>query len=190
MTFEWWGREFPMADFAYNTTALNERAVELPIACWWLRNAAGRVLEVGNVLSHYYDSLPKRTVVDRYEGGDGVENIDVFEVTGEWNHIVSISTVEHVRWDEHPREPGGGQAAVEHLQSVLSPKGRMLLTVPLGWNQPLDDWLLDGDTGVDRACTLVRQNDRWVQTERPLWRPYGATQPWAESVWVGEWGTV
>ena len=190
MSFEWWGHELEYADFAYNTTRLNERAVELPIAAFWLRHAAGKVLEVGNVLSHYYDILLQRRIVDRYEEGDRVSNVDVFDVSGEWHHIVSISTVEHVRWDEEPREWGGSQRAVEHLESLLSVKGRMLITVPLGWNEPLDEWLLDGDIGADRACTMIRSGDGWMQSERPLWRPYGVSQPWAESVWIGEWGSV
>lgn len=193
--FEWWGEELEYADFDYNTTRLNERAVELPIAQQWLRYSGGRVMEVGNVLSHYYTDLPERTVVDRYEVADGVSNVDVFDVSSEWHHIVSISTLEHVRWDEEPREWGGSRRAIEHLTGLLSVRGRMLITVPLGCNEPLDEWLLDGDTGVRRACTLVRAGNewvegKWVQTEKPVWRSYGIDHPWAGSVWVGEWGPL
>lgn len=187
MTFEWWGREFAYADYAYNTTRLNERAVELPIARWWLRPATGRVLEVGNVLGHYFDDLPTRTIVDRYEVGAGVDNRDVFDVAGEWDSIVAISTLEHVRWDEQPRDPDGAVEALGHLRSLLAPGGRLLVTIPMGWHERLDRHLLDGLCGPVTACTLVRAGDGWVQSEAPVWRPYGVSQPWAESVWVGEW---
>lgn len=185
--FSWSGFSFEYADYAYNTTRLNERAVELPIARQFLAGQVGRLLEVGNVLSHYYPELPQRAVVDRYEEAKGVSNIDVFGIDRTWDRIVSISTVEHVRWDEEPRVPGGSVDAVKHLRSLLAPAGRMLLTVPMGWNGPLDEWLLDGDTGAVRASTMVRDGDGWVQSATPERRPYGVSQPWAESVWIGEW---
>lgn len=183
----WWGERLPLADFAYNTTLLNERAVELPVVWSWLRHGL-RTLELGNVLGHY-PGAPERTVVDRYETADGVDNRDVFDISGRWEQIVAISTVEHVRWDEgSEREAGGSQAAVEHLASLLEPGGRMLVTVPTGHNPPLDEWLLAG-AGATRACTLVRTGSgKWVQTVEPVALPYGTVTKWAESVWIGEWG--
>lgn len=183
--FDWWEHSLEFSDYAYNTTALNERAVELSIVRHWLR-FEDRTLEVGNVLSHYGIG-PERTVVDRYEVAPGVVNKDVFDISGEWDQIVSISTLEHVRWDEEPREPGRSVDAVLHLRGLLSARGRMLVTVPMGWNLPLDEWLLEGDTGCVRACTLIRDRGGWSQTERPVSKPYGRSTSWAESVWVGEW---
>lgn len=186
LTFTWWGAELPLLDHAYNSTALNERAVEVPVAASWLE-AGGRTLEVGNVLGHYGVG-PARRVVDRYEVALGVENVDVFDVAGEYDQIVSVSTLEHVRWDEPlERVAGESAAAVLHLVGLLAAGGRMLVTVPTGWNEPLDEWLLDGPEGCVRACTLVREGNGWVQTSKPVARPYGATQPWAEAVWIGEW---
>lgn len=186
--FEWWGVNLRYADYPYNTTRLNERAVELPIADHWLEGR-DRVLEVGNVLSHYGVQVP-RLIVDRWEQGDGVSNVDVFDVAGEFDEIVAISTVEHVRWDEEPRTPGGSVAAIEHLVGLLAPGGRMLVTVPTGWNAPLDDWLLAGDTGCSRARSMIRAGNGWVQSPEVVVRPYGVGQPWAESVWIGEWMNV
>lgn len=183
--FTYWGHVLAYADFEYNTTRLNERAVEIPIVRSWLQRE-GSILEVGNVLAHYPEA-PQRAVVDRWEEGGGVENIDVFDVAGAWDQIFSISTLEHVRWDEKPREPGGSVAAIRHLRSVLAPGGRLLVTVPTGCNPPLDEWLAAGETGVDRACTLVRDGAHWRQTSEVQILPYGQAAGWAESVWVGEW---
>lgn len=187
-TFEWDGETLGYADHAYNTTRLNERAVELPIVEWWLRGTDGlRTLEVGNVLGHYGIG-PARTVVDRYEQAGDVLNVDVFDVTGEWDRIVSVSTLEHVRWDEPGgRVAGGGAEAVEHLLGLLSPGGRMLVTVPTGWNGPLDEWLLRPSVAPSNARTLERVGDGWVMTSEPVIRPYGVSQPWAEAVWIVEW---
>ena len=94
-------------DHPYNTTILNERAVEIPVVMAWLYRGdpLGDVLEVGNVLQHYGDVLdvPTRRIVDRYETGPHVENLDVFDITGRYDTIITISTVEHVGWD--PPEP-------------------------------------------------------------------------------------
>lgn len=183
LTFEYHGKPLDVVCHMYNCTWLNERGAELAVFASWTA-ATGSMLEVGNVLSHYGLGSPRR-IVDRYEQGDGVENIDVFDIDGRFDEIVAISTLEHVRWDEEPREPGGSGAALLHLQGLLNPGGRMLVTVPTGHNPPLDDWLLWG-TGADRACTLVRDMTSWRQTPEVEIRPYGLTQPWAEAVWIGE----
>jgi len=183
--FTYWGKVLAYADFEYNTTRLNERAVEIPIVRSWLQRN-GSILEVGNVLAHYPDA-PQRAVVDRWEQGPGVVNMDVFEIAGSWDQIFSISTLEHVRWDEEPREAGGSVAAIEHLRSVLAPGGRLLVTVPTGCNPPLDEWLAADDTGADRACTLVRDGAHWRQTSEIQILPYGQEAGWAEALWVGEW---
>jgi SAM-dependent methyltransferase len=183
--FTYWGRVLEYADFEYNTTRLNERAVEIPIVRQWL-DRQGSILELGNVLAHYPEA-PERAVVDRWEHSAGVWNLDVFEVTGSWDQIFSISTVEHVRWDEKPREPGGSVRAIEHLRSLLAPGGRLLVTVPTGCNPPLDEWLVSGETGTDRACTLVRDGVHWRQTSEVEIMAYGQEAGWAESVWIGEW---
>lgn len=179
MTFTCWGIEFDPFDHPYNTTIRNERAVEIPVAVDWM---ADRVLadgvEVGNVLAHY--GFPAHRVVDLYEPGDAVENIDVFDLDGSFDWIVTISTLEHVG----ETDPLDSVLAVEHLRSLLAPGGEMLVTIPGGCNPLLDDYLAVADTV--RACTLVRAGGGWVQTARPTFLPYGSSTSWAESVWIGE----
>lgn len=182
MTFAYHGEPLEVFCHLYNCTWLNERGAELSVFQHWTRQ--GTMLEVGNVLGHYSLGRPHR-VVDRYEQGIGVENTDVFDITGSFDEIVAISTIEHVRWDEEPREDGGSRLAIEHLRSLLAPGGRMLVTIPTGHNPPLDEWLQEG-TGAARACTLVRDMTSWRQTDEVEIRPYGLTQPWAEAVWIGE----
>lgn len=182
--FIWRGDRLDYFDHPYNTTALNERAVEIPIVRQFLDSAPGAGLEVGNVLGHYGHT--GHQVVDRWEQAEGVDNLDVFDITGRYGWVVAISTVEHVRWDEPDHDPCGAIAAVQHLLSLLECDGRMLVTVPMGHHPTLDDWLLRGDHGAN-ASTLVRCHGGWVQTASPTWAPYGATTKWAESVWVGEW---
>ena len=104
----------------------------------------GDVLEVGNVLQHYGTCSTCRRAASWTATRRGhVENLDVFDITGRYDTIITISTVEHVGWDPpEPRTPGRSVDRTPGLPA--HPTGRMLVTVPTGWNQPLDDWRLTG----------------------------------------------
>ncbi len=182
--FVWWDRDLTLFDHPYNNTRRNERAVEIACLLSWLAGKTGRTLELGNVLRHYL--AHDHRVVDRYERALGVANIDIFDETGRYRWIFSVSTVEHVRWDEQPKDPEGSVNALHHLRSLLKPNGELFVTAPLGHHPTLDDYLMDGGD-ADRACTFVREGDSWRQTEHLTWRPYGKTTIWADSVWIGEW---
>lgn len=184
MKFTYWGTEYVGFDAEYNDTIHNERAVEIAVALpwFWLHDlAVTGGLEVGNVLGHY--GVKGHRVVDLYEYASGVENVDVFDIEGRYPWIVSISTLEHVYWDTEPREEYAAPKALEHLKSLLAPGGAMLVTVPGGWHQTFDDYLMLG-VGATRACTMVRSGGTWQQTPDPIFLPYG---PHANSVWIGEW---
>jgi SAM-dependent methyltransferase len=187
--FRYDGRDYPYHLARYRVTWINERAVEIPIALAQLAAApAARVLEVGNVLGHYVRS-PHR-VVDKYEAAPGVENLDVVDLPAEprYDLVISVSTLEHVGWDETPREPEKAAAAIAHLMRCLAPGGRLFFTIPMGWNPPLDAALLANRPGLTRVDCLLRTGPlRWeqvgVETQRP--RPYGTPFPCANAVLVG-----
>lgn len=183
MRFTYQGRKLEGFDHPYNDTIRNERAVELAVAFDWMP-ATGAGLEVGNVLGHYGSTGHR--VVDRYEQAAGVDNVSVFDVTGSFDWIVSVSTLEHVGWDEQPRDPDAARRALAHLRGLLAPGGRMLVTVPTGYHPHFDGHLLNG-SGATRAATLVRSGSSWRQTKTLTAKPYGASTPWAESVWIGEY---
>lgn len=175
MTFRWWGHELELFDAEYNTTILNERAVEIPIALEWMKGRKPfHGVEVGAVLPHY--GFPAHKVVDLYEHGDGIDNIDVFDLQGQCDWILSISTLEHI---------GDAVDALYHLQSLLAPGGSMLITIGAGQHAGLDRHLATG-AGATRCATLVRSGGIWCQTTELQFLPYGHSTRWAESVWIGE----
>ena len=181
--FTYHGDRLDYFDHPYNATIRNERAVEVAVALNWLPGK-GQGLEVGNVLGHY--GVTGHRVVDLHEEAPGVENLDVFDVRGGYDWIVSISTIEHVGRDEKPRRDAIAISALGHLLCLLNPGGTMLVTVPGGYNPTLDGFLEHG-AGTTRAATFERHGDGWRQTEHPTFKPYGLSTPWAETVWIGEW---
>lgn len=188
--FSYWGVELPYCRVGYNHSGDNERAVEIPVAQCFLAHHAqslGGGLEIGNVLSHYMRA--PWTIVDRYEPGDHLA-LDLFDYHQQHDWIVSISTLEHIRWDEpdQGRHPDGPVRALEHLFGLLRPGGTMLVTTPMGWHPFWDSAILDGRLPVEpvRQCTFVRHGQRWQQTGQLCHLRYAASTIWAEAVWIGE----
>lgn len=170
------------------STFRNERAVEIPIALQMF-SLNGEVLEVGNVLSQYIQF--SHDVVDRYEKGPGVQNVDIVDYRPDkrYDLIVSVSTLEHVGWDEVPRNPEKIVSAVSNMESLLKPRGRMIVTMPLGYNTWMDGCLRDGTLGFSSTLYMTRvsrMND-WVQVApaEALGQKYDGRYPCANAIAVG-----
>lgn len=151
----------------YNLTWSNERAVEIPIVlAEVLARRGGRVLEVGNVLSHYFDL--RHEVIDKFERGPRIRNDDVatFRAAAPYDLIVSISTLEHVGWDEVPRDPGKLSRAIANLCAHLAPGGRLVATLPLGYNPGMDALLAARALPFSRCHYLRRKGlTTWVEAD-------------------------
>ena len=167
----------------------NERAVEVALARDFLRGRTGNILEVGNVLSHYLD-FP-HDIVDKYEIAPGVINEDIvgFSPGRKYDYIVSLSTLEHVGWDEQPREPEKIIKAVNHLKKLLKDGGQMLATMPLGYNPHVDELVRTRQTGFEdvRYLRRISSTNRWreVKWEEVDEIPYNSPFPCANAIIVG-----
>jgi hypothetical protein len=164
--FRFEGRTFVCFAHPYNGTLNNERAVEVPIAMSFVRAHAGKaILEVGNVLSHYFSF--EHDVVDKYEQAPGVMNQDIvgFQPAKRYDLIVSISTLEHVGWDEEPKDPDKAEVAFRHIRSLLAPGGKMIVTFALAYHPSLDAHLRAGTLPVDalHCYRRVSASPRWVE---------------------------
>lgn len=162
------GVEYPYFYHWYNRTWMNERTVEIPIVRQILTARPGAsVLEVGNVLQHYFKR--DHEVVDKYEKADGVQNIDVvdFQTNKKFDVIVCISTLEHVGWDDPPRDPEKPVRALEHLKSLLAPGGKIMVTIPIGYNPDIDQLLGKGRLAFDslRFLKRITPDNRWVEMD-------------------------
>jgi SAM-dependent methyltransferase len=176
-------------DHPYNDTKNNERTVEVPIIWSEVKKYHGnKVLEIGNVLSHYFPI--EHEVVDKYERAEGVINEDVVDYSSEkrFDLIVSISTLEHVGWDETPRDPAKITKANEKLKSLLVPGGRMIVTLPLGYNTDMDRALEDRRIVFDKQYYIKKiASNRWIEVK---WKDikdiqYGSPFPYANGLVIG-----
>jgi hypothetical protein len=172
------GESYPYLFHRHKQTWLSERAVEVPVVRRLVERHRGRrVLEVGNVLAHY-GGPSEHVVVDKYERAPSVLNLDVSEVgdLGPFDLIVAISTLEHVGWDEEPRHPAAGPAAIDTLRAALAPEGRLMITVPAGYNPVFDRSLASGAAPLTRSAALRREpgTSRWHEVPvEEAWRvPY------------------
>lgn len=188
-SFRFRGVAYPYFYHIYGTTWRNERSVEIPIV-WKIVNDTKdkNILEVGNVLSYrfrvYHD------ILDKYDKNEGVINEDVvhFSTQKRYDLIISISTLEHVGWDESPKDPSKILYAFENLKRLLSPGGRLIATLPLGYNPEMDRLLLNGDITFDERYCLKRiRKKRWQEArwEDVKGAQYDRSIPSANAIIVG-----
>lgn len=155
--FEFQGRPYECFYHIRGLTHLHERTVEIPIAIELISKFRGRrILEIGNVLSNY--TKLEHDIVDKYETAPGVINQDVvdFRPGGRYDLIMSISTLEHVGWDEQPQIPDKIPTAIEHLKTLLAPLGTLFVTVPLDYNKNLDMLLDEGKIAFTETYFIKR----------------------------------
>jgi len=152
MTTDW--RILEKKDYfmsGYNQTWQNERCVELELGFRWLDlNKGEKIMEVGAVMSYYaeggYYEL-SHEVIDPYDEKativDLMENIDLAGYK-----VIAISTLEHIGTTDYD---GSGErqklvdadAAPLALQQILNQTDSCFVTVPVGYNSGLDNWLED-----------------------------------------------
>jgi hypothetical protein len=193
-TFRLGDRQFHYVARDGNRTWDNERAVELPVAHAAVAELGDpeATIEVGNVLAHYYPVA--HPVLDKYERHRAVVwNQDVvdFRPPVPPALIVSISTLEHVGYSEEPRDPAKFGLAVGALRSWLRANGRLLFTVPLGYNPavlPFLEEAMDDPMCDARFLRRTTLDNRWEETSLSLVRgaDYGSPFPAANAIAIVE----
>jgi hypothetical protein len=167
----------------------NERIAEIAVVKDFLQARSGDILEVGNVLPHFFH-FP-HDIVDKYEKGPGVLNEDVvtFAPGRTYDAIVTISTLEHVGWDEQPRDSEKLPRAIAHLKSLLKPSGEMIATMPLGYNPHLDELIRAEHTGfpVVRYLKRTSSSNTWREAslEEVAQVKFGSPFSCANAIMIG-----
>jgi hypothetical protein len=151
----------------YNRTWLNERCIEIALAKYYINKFhSDNILEIGNVMSHYSDVY--HTVIDKYENALNVYNYDVadFKLDKKFNLIISLSTMEHVGWDEDIKDPNKILLAINNLKNHLTHDGFIIITLPIGYNTSLDLYLKNNMLPFDYYYAYIKTDKfNWIKTE-------------------------
>jgi hypothetical protein len=148
--FRLFGTVYPIYVAWYNKTWRNERQVELPPALELVRQSdPNHTLELGNVLSNYQGV--EHVVVDKYENQLWTVRQDIVDYRPglTFRLIISISTLEHIGWDEAERDSAKFTRSLHHLVELLAPGGLLWATVPLGYSPFADAFLANPENGFD-----------------------------------------
>ena len=180
-----------------------ERVVELAIADHWL-DCIGPdpVVEIGAVSPYYWPCRIDR-IIDPADAHSKVsDRVSLFDTQLDKLNVLSISTIEHIGLDDYQwqsahqplAENGGRGNAIQAVQKFAAEADRFLITVPVGYNGHLDDWLFGTHspaTGINRYFFLRDGIWSWRQTQKvsEARKPYG--QPdWANAIVVLERGNI
>ena len=170
----------------YNSV-ISERVIEIPFAKEFvLRNKGKSILEIGDVLSHYLNV--NYDIVDKYEINPRVINVDIIDFNTEkkYDLIISVSTIEHVGFDEPHKERGKSKRAILKIIDLLNSSGTAIITVPLGYNPEIDSIIMNDEIGFTKKYFLKRVSrlNLWGETtmEDALKYKYSQKYPNANSV--------
>jgi len=168
--------------------------VEVPIARSYAELAgADRTLEVGNVLSHY--GPVKHEIIDKFERGPGVMNQDItsFLPTKRYDLILSVSTFEHVGFDDEAEGRSADKilSAIGACRALLTSSGRLVITVPISYNPELDELINSGKLGAQGETFLKKygsQDWRECLKHEAMQCKYKEPYSYANAVMVAEFG--
>jgi SAM-dependent methyltransferase len=167
--FKFKNEEFKFFISTYNNTWDNERGVEVAIFKKFLDDGIKdhkRILEIGNVLNKYFTEK-KWDIVDKFEKAVGVINEDIAEYTPpkKYDMILSISTLEHVGFDDDSVDPEVVDRALENIKSMLNIGGVFVFSDPLGYNKAWDKKIFENSYDLDDIIYLKRTGYRdWVES--------------------------
>jgi hypothetical protein len=194
-TFSFEGATLEYFYAKYNITWVTERVLEVPIGLHCLKEAGStQTLEVGNVLGHYIK--PEHTVLDKFERAAGIINQDILEYqpNRSFDLIISISTFEHIGYeDDGDPDAEKIRSAIVACQRLLSQKGRLVITVPFGYNPYLDRYVAEDRIKPDKVTFYEKTtNLDWKETSKSdaLKRKYAKPFSYANAIMVAEFGPL
>jgi hypothetical protein len=159
---------------------MTERSVELSIANDWL-TTKDDVIEIGAVTPYYW---PKRisNIVDPTDDHKLVNiRASVFDVSLENRNVLCLSVLEHIGAGDYGLDCSPG-LSIGALEIVLMQSKSALITVPVGYNKQLDNYIFKRISKDSKVYYLVRgqgeEDNNWKQVNMlkekeleygPLW---------------------
>lgn len=191
-TFTFQGRRYSYFNHPANNAGENERTIEIPIAKREVDTCSGSILEVGYVLRQYFPDL-RHLIVDKYHPfDDGTIRKDVLDIEPDsrYSLIISISTLEHVGHlhDEGSHDPYKAIGAINYLRTLLSPRGKLFFTIPLGYNPDLDSLLSQCSELSAGYMQRVSADNCWKEVDCVMDAKYGEPYMNGNAILIGVFG--
>lgn len=165
-SFIFQNKKYKLFYHPYNNTFRNERALEIPLIKDYLEKEKGEILEVGNVLSNYFKV--SHDIVDKYDKAPYTINQDIieFKPKKKYDLIISISTLEHIGFDEEIKDKDKVKVAIKHLKKLLKPNGKIVITIPLGYNYFIDRYIKNKELGLKETYFFKKVGiDIWLKVK-------------------------
>lgn len=169
-TFTFCNKKYKYFYHLYNRTIAGERIVEIPIVYNILAKYKNKdVLEVGNVMSHYFPI--KHKVLDKYEKSPLVINKDVATVNlrKKFDLIISVSTLEHVGFNYgEKKDYSKFMRGINNLKRHLKKGGIMVITLPIYFNPNITRLIINNKLRFTEEYFLSRYSylNEWKQVSR------------------------
>ena len=174
---------------SYNRTWINERCLEVPLVKTYLDRSKGNILEIGNVLTHYFNL--NHVILDKYEKANGVINQDIanYHPSMKYDLIISISTMEHVGFDEKKKDKEKIMEAFKNIKKLLNKGGKAIITMPFGYNPNVDEKLRNKLFPFKEIYYFKRlnRNNNWkqVNAEEAINTKYSMSPMHANAIVLG-----
>lgn len=170
-----------------DNSVYTERVVELAYILEYFKLQKHKnILEIGNVLSKYVKT--SHIVLDKYEKGENIINEDAafFNPGNKFSIIISISTFEHIGFDEPVFESGKIKKSLNNVINLLEENGELVITVPLGYNKEIEEIIQMQEISFSKVYFLKRVSklNLWKETslEDAVKCPYGSKYPAANAI--------
>lgn len=166
---------------------MTERSVELSLARNYLEKCEGEIVEVGAVTPYYQaDCFGKvKHIIDPTDRHIKVDiRKSLFDCNFEGQDVISISTLEHVGTGDFNFQEK--HDAVEAVNKILNEAKTCLITVPTGYNQMLDEWLIHHK--YDKEIRIIKRNcnNKWNEVIPDDFNGIRYTKYWANGLAVIE----
>ncbi|MHB1638051.1 MAG: methyltransferase domain-containing protein [Thermoplasmataceae archaeon] len=172
--------------FEYDS--LGERVIEIPyVRSLYDKISPNKVLEVGNVTRKWFH-IQDRTIIDKYEIAHKVINADIekFQTDEKFDMIISISTIEHIGFDEIEKDDRKPLNSIINMLSFLNKGGQLIITVPLGYNPNIDEIITKKTIDYDKLIFMKRYSklNLWRQCsyDEAISLKYGSKYEFANAV--------
>lgn len=165
-SFVYRGIEYPLFQHPFNCgykdTRMTERAVEISLAKEWIEKCEGEIVEVGAVTPYYFTNDKIVDIVDPMDRHTLVtKHLSVFDYDLKDRNVLSISTIEHIGLGDYGFKEA--HDAVEGIIKILKESRSCLITVPFGFNELLDTWILKNRKHTEITVLARGLNNAWQE---------------------------